>query len=176
MTGTFPFGFPTETAKYLALYVLTFALHQSLMHYVLAGSAFVALAMMFPGRGDVPRADRPPAAVLRDWMPFMFSAAITAGVAPLLFVQILYQREFYSANLLLAWRWVIVIPVLIVGFYFLYVSKSFAISRWMWLLRTGLTVATALMFVFVGFCWTANFLLGISEAQWPEVYISGRMP
>ena len=43
----------------------------------------------------------PLAAPLRDWLPFVLSAAITAGIAPLLFVQILYQRAFYTANLLL---------------------------------------------------------------------------
>ena len=56
------------------------------------------------------------------------SAAITAGVAPLLFLQILYQREFYTANLLLFNRWMAILPVLIVGFYSLYLIKG----DWLW--------------------------------------------
>ena len=42
MDTLFPFGFPFPTACYLALYVLTLALHAFFMHYVLAGSALRA--------------------------------------------------------------------------------------------------------------------------------------
>jgi hypothetical protein len=56
------------------------------------------------------------------------------------------------------------------------VSKSFAITRWSWVFRVGLTGAIAVFFAFVGFCWTANFLLGLSEPQWPAVYLSGHLP
>ena len=31
--------------------------------------------------------------------------SITAGIGPLLFVQLLYQRRFYTANLLMGPRW-----------------------------------------------------------------------
>jgi hypothetical protein len=181
----FPFELPFPTAFYLTLYVLTFALHQAFMHYVLAGSLYVAWTICFPGPtkhttatdGDVvPRNDQPLAAVLRDWMPFLLSAAITAGVAPLLFIQIVYQRQFYSANLLLFWRWMVVVPVLIVAFYLLYLIKSSIMKSWPHWLRTAIAVLTAGCFIFVGFCWTANHLLGMSELQWPEIYLTGKMP
>ena len=102
MDSMFPFGFPGPTAFYLTLLVLTFALSQALMHYVLAGCLYVAWATMWPGKGGVPRDQQPLAATLRDWMPFLLGAAITAGVAPLLFIQIVYQRQFYTANLFVA--------------------------------------------------------------------------
>src|SRR5665213_3159326 len=120
MNELFPFGLPWPTVFYLTLYLLTFILHQAFMHYVLAGSMYVAWATIWPGRGPVPLTEQPLAAVLRDWMPFLLSAAITAGVAPLLFIQIVYQHQFYTANLLLWWRWMIVVPVLIIAFYLLY--------------------------------------------------------
>ena len=44
--------------------------------------------------------------------------------APLLFVQLLYQRRFYTANLLMGPRWGAVVPALIVGFYALYLAKA----------------------------------------------------
>ena len=174
MDTTFPFGFPAPTAFYLVMYVLTFALHQAFMHYVLAGSVYVAWATIFPGKGDVPRARMPLASVLRDWMPFMLSAAITAGVAPLLFVQIVYPVHFYTANLLLGWRWMVVIPVLIVGFYLLYVVKSRALSNWNAVTRSAVVIVVAICFLFVGFCWTANHLLAADESNWPEIYRSGK--
>lgn len=176
MDTLFPFGLPEATAWYTTLYVLTFALHQALMHYVLAGSLVVAWATAFPGRGAVPRHEQPLVATLRDWMPFMLSAAITAGVAPLLFVQVLYQQQFYTANLLLSWRWMVVIPVLIVVFYLLYLLKTDLMWKWPWAVRSGIALLVAAGVVFVGFCWTANYLLSTDESAWPEVYATGRLP
>jgi hypothetical protein len=176
MDNVFPFGFPEPTAFYLTLQVLTFALHQAFMHYVLAGSMYVAWTYVFPATSDPPRNQQPLAAVLRDWMPFLLSAAITAGIAPLLFIQILYQREFYTSNLLLSWRWVIVVPVLILAFYLLYLLKSSLIARLPFAVRVFVVALTAASFVFVGFCWTANHLLGIAVSDWPQVYVTGDLP
>lgn len=176
MDTLFPFGLPYPTAFYLMLYVLTFALHQAFMHYVLAGSLYVAWATLFPGRAPVPRTEQPLAATLRDWMPFLLSAAITAGVAPLLFIQIVYQRHFYTANLLLWWRWMIVVPVLIAAFYLLYLLKSSLLAKWPYTARAAVALVTAGCFVFVGFCWTANHLLSLHEADWPQVYATGELP
>lgn len=175
METFFPFGFPTPTAFYLTLYVLTFALHQALMHYVLAGSGYLAWCNLVPGDGETPRTAQPLAMILRDWMPFALSAAITAGVAPLLFVQIVYPTEFYTANLLLWWRWMIVIPVLIVAFYLLYLVKSRQYSEWSFLARTSIAVFISASFLFVGFCWTANHLISMHPEEWPSIYESGNI-
>jgi hypothetical protein len=106
-------------------------------------------------------------------MPFALSGAITAGVAPLLFVQILYRQQFYSANLLLGWRWMVVIPVLVIAFYLLYVVKSKVVSRMSLLVRLGLSISVAACFLFVAFCWTANHLLSLDATVWPDAYGSG---
>lgn len=176
MIAPFPFQYPAATAFYLALYVLTFVVHQVFMHYVLAGSIYVAWATLSPGRNSQPRTEQPLAATLRDWMPFLLSAAITAGIAPLLFIQIIYQLQFYTANLLLWWRWMLVVPVLIIAFYLLYLVKSSMLWRWPYPVQLLVAVGTSLCFVFVGFCWTANHLLASSGAAWPEVYATGQLP
>lgn len=174
METVFPFGFPAATAGYLALYVLTFALHQFFMHYVLAGTLYIGWCSLFPGNGT-PRGEQPLAALIREWLPLLLSAAITAGVAPLLFVQIVYPTQFYTANLLLSWKWMIVVPLLIVAFYLLYLLKSKIFTRWPLAARAAITVATAASFVFIGFCWTVNHLLGNNTAAWPDVYSSGQL-
>jgi len=176
MDTIFPFGFPPATAFYLTMYILTFVLHQAFMHYVLAGSLCLTWCTIFKGRESVAWAEQPLQATLRDWIPFLLSAAITAGVAPLLFIQIVYQYQFYTANLLLWWRWMIVVPVLIVGFYLTYLVKSHRLWTWPYAVRVGVLVATSLCFVFVGFCWTANHLLANRGATWPEVYTTGHLP
>lgn len=173
MNTTFPFGFELPLAFYLTIYVLTLVVHVVLMAYVLAGSLWLTWASLFPGKEGAPRTMQPMSRLLRDWMPFALSGAITAGVAPLLFVQILYPQQFYTANLLLGWRWMVVIPVLIVVFYLLYVVKSRAIASWALPLRVLLACGVATCFLFVAFCWTANHLLSLNQSQWPTVFQSG---
>lgn len=173
MDRMFPFGFESHLSFYLVVYVLTLVVHIFLMAYVLAGSLWLSWVTLFPGADAVPRTNQPLAKILRDWMPFALSGAITAGVAPLLFVQILYRQQFYSANLLLGWRWMVVIPVLVIAFYLLYVVKSKVVSQWALPVRLGLSVSVAACFLFVAFCWTANHLLSLDATAWPGAYGSG---
>ncbi len=173
MDRMFPFGFESHLSFYLVVYVLTLVVHVFLMAYVLAGSLWLSWVTLFPGGDSIPRTKQPLARILRDWMPFALSGAITAGVAPLLFVQILYRQQFYSANLLLGWRWMVVIPVLVIAFYLLYVVKSKVVSRMSLLVRLGLSISVAACFLFVAFCWTANHLLSLDATVWPDAYGSG---
>ena len=98
-------------------------------------------------------------------------AAITAGVAPLLFVQVLYPRHFYTANLLLSWRWMVLVPALIAAFYLLYLLKSERFAMWPRGRRRLVALATAACLVFAAFCWMANHLLSIDGDRWADVYL-----
>ena len=94
--------------------------------------------------------------------------ALVPGVAPLLFLQILYKREYYTANLLLFNRWKAILPVLIVGFYAIYLLKSWWLTR-----RAGWIAAAVpiLCVAFTGYSWTENHLLSVrSPAFWGEFY------
>lgn len=184
MEHVFPFGFPWPTASYLSLYVLTLVLHVIPMNYVLAGSVWLAVRglALHPGASKTMEAGtgshslsaaQAVDVLLRDWLTFALGGAITAGVAPLLFMQILYQTEFYTANLLLFHRWMSILPVLIVAFYFLYLLKSEALKRrgrWLAVLLQTLVLAC---FVFVGYTWTENHLLSLQgQAGWVTFYES----
>ena len=131
----FPFALPGPTATYLVLYLVTLAAHFAFMGYVLAGSGYVAVSALSQRAGGASGADESiadesiVAPILRDWLPFALGTAITAGVAPLLFLQVLYKEHFYTANLLLFYRWLAVVPVLIAGFYLLYLQKSQTAAR-----------------------------------------------
>ncbi|HKB02274.1 MAG TPA: hypothetical protein VKD90_08645 [Gemmataceae bacterium] len=168
MDAVFPFGFPSATAFYLAVYVLTLAVHVVFMNYVLAGSAIVAGSALM-------RRDERVVRVLKDWLPVMLSGAITAGVAPLLFIQILYKQAFYTANLLLFHRWMLILPVLIVGFYALYLMKSGWLSRRRGWARAAVTAVPFATIAFVGYSWTENHLLSLRDrAYWVDFYAGDR--
>ena len=145
---------------WLALYLLTFALHAVFVSYVAAGTGYALVAA-------VRRSADPIAARARDWLPFMLGAGITAGIGPLLFIQLLYQRRFYTANLLMGPRWGAVVPALIVGFYALYVAK--AAARW----RTLALAAGLACFAFVAWSWTELHLVMLDDPGWRAMYASG---
>lgn len=172
MTGVFPFGLPPATTFYLVLLMGTLLLHMVFMHYVLAGSTYLAFGrLMGPRRCAVCGWQ----AILIDWLPFATGLAITAGVAPLLFVQILYQRAFYTSNLLLSHRWMAILPVLIACFYLLYLQKSAWITRRPWFWRIPVAAAACAGFAFIAYSWTENHLLSLDEAAWPELYAAGSL-
>lgn len=154
-----PFDASIESL-WLALYLLTFALHAVFVSYVAAGTAYTLVAAL--RRSSDPIADR-----TRDWLPFMLGAGITAGVGPLLFIQLLYQRRFYTANLLLGPRWGAVVPALIVGFYALYLAKASERHR-----RLALAVG-ALCFGFVAWSWTEIHQVMLADPAWADLYGRG---
>lgn len=165
METIFPFGFPGPTAMYLSLYVATLTLHMLLMHYVLAGSAWLTWNSFAAMPKSKASNQSTIAKRLQDWLPFALGGAITAGVAPLLFVQILYQREFYTANLLLSHRWMSILPILILAFYMLYLQKTKWLNqRAAWLKPFVWTVVVS-SFVFVGYSWTENHLLSLQKQE-----------
>lgn len=149
-------------SAWLALYLVTFALHVVLISYVVAGTAYALVQALR-------RAEDPVAERARDLLPFMLGLGITAGVAPLLFLQLLYQRQFYTANLLLGPRWGAVVPALIVGFYALYLAKATATMRWR---RAALAVALG-FFTFVAWSWSELHLVMQDQPAWREMYAAG---
>lgn len=171
MDQIFPFNLPAPTAWYAVLYVVTLLMHIVFMSYVLAGSIMLGVAGF---RGMLGSKAKPSdwsavTTILKDWMPFALSAAITAGIAPLLFIQILYQQEFYTANLLSFHRWMAILPVLIVAFYLLYLLKAHRIEG-----KTALQGIVAMLvmacILFVGWSWVENHLLSLNRAAWPTQY------
>jgi len=173
MEAPFPAGLPLATAFYLTLYVLTLVIHVLFVSYVLAGTAYLAAVHFLPGHPAAPRHKGGAAEALRDWMPLGLSGAITAGVAPLLFIQILYQRAFYTANLLLFHRWMAILPVLIVGFYLLYLLKSRRAAEGPAWRGGALALAAWLCFAFTGYSWTENHLLSLQPGAWPAFFGAG---
>ena len=180
MLDSFPLDLPGPTRLYLLLYVFTFAVHQLFMHYVAAGSLLLSIDALRGQLGSTNDGSKPGNSsieqIVRDWLPFQLSAAITAGVAPLLFVQILYPKQFYTANLLLGWRWMIVVPILILAFYGLYLLKSNWLLRANRSLRIFVAASLSIAFLFVGFCWTVNHTIANSESDWTTIYRTTEIP
>lgn len=168
MIDKFSWNLTPSSLFYVGLFVATFLLHFLSVSYVVGGVLYLgwrqALARESSSLGvGISR-------IVRDWMPFMLSVAITLGVAPLLFIQIVYPKHFYTANLLLAWRWMLVIPALICGFYLLYVIKTSYFERASRGLRMAVLAFTCACFLFVGASWSADHILQQLDMYWPHMY------
>lgn len=165
----FPFAYPFATQFYLDLYVVTLVAHLLAMFYVFAGTCHLAL---FGGMATTSAAGRIND-IVRDWLPFALSVAITAGIAPLLFIQLLYQFDYYTANVLLSHRWMSILPVLIVAFYGLYLLKMKIFQKSRRLLDRLIAIFVFGCVCYVGYTFSENHLLSIqSKLSWAEHYAS----
>lgn len=104
------------------LLVFTFILHALFMNLALGGTLLAFFAQLASGgRAGDPRTIL--AQRLMGINAYGISLAITTGVAPLLFVQALYQQYFYSATILIGWAWLLFLAMLTLGYYSAYLYK-----------------------------------------------------
>jgi hypothetical protein len=149
------------------LLLLTFFLHVLPMNFVLGGS-IMTLVARWRSRGDA----SVHAGTLARWMakamPVAIAAAVTFGVAPLLFLQALFGRLFFTSSILMAGFWLAVVPLLIAAYYAAY-TVSFASDRrrsWIGPLSWLMTIA----FLAVGFVYVNNMSLMLQPDRFVELY------
>jgi hypothetical protein len=110
-----PDTIPVPWGYFQFLLMLTFALHLLLMN-ALVGSTGIALYSHLRG-GEV---HGRLASGLSKVLPILAAFTVNFGVAPLLFVQVLYGHLFYASSILMAVFWLAVIPLLIAAYYAAY--------------------------------------------------------
>lgn len=155
-----PAPLPGPPWLFHVLWVVTFLIHLLFVNSVLGGTLLAALA----GSGKPGR--RETATLLVEVNSWAISFAITFGIAPLLFMQVLLGRFFYTATVLVAWAWLGMLGLLIVGYYLNYVAK--------YRLRAGkgagaILVVEALCFLGIAATQVAVSLLHMQPARWTAV-------
>lgn len=109
-------GVPSHPLVFLVLGVLTFALHMAAVQVMLGASALTLRGAFSPSLHW-----RRLAQAMLVTAKIAVSVAIVIGVAPLLFVQVVYDPFWYTSNVLSAW-WVIgFIGLLILGYIAMYI-------------------------------------------------------
>jgi hypothetical protein len=103
--------------------------------------------------------------------PVLMAWTVTAGVAPLLFLQVLYGHFFYTSSILMAFYFILVIPLIIAAYYALYARKrsSAAFSP----LAVAETAAATAILLYIAFALSANVSLMLSPESW-KAYASNR--
>jgi len=164
-----PAGVPSHPLVFLLLGVLTFALHIAAVQ-VMLGAGTLVLAGAF--RADA-RWRRLAAAMLAT-SKIAVSVAIVIGVAPLLFVQVVYDPFWYTSNVLSAW-WVIGFIVILIagysamyGFYWLNEDLRARPARGGWLM-----VASLVLLLLVGWIMHVLSYQMLWPEQWKDWYAPG---
>jgi hypothetical protein len=155
---------PVPLAAPVALFwffsILTFTLHVLPMNAVLGGAVLGAVSRWRARRGDPHHAQL--AQLIGKLLPVLIAAAVSLGVAALLFLQVLYGRVFFSSAIVMGWFWLAVVPLLIGGYYAAY-AVAFAEHRGG---RLGAAVVVAVVALTIGFIYTNNMTLMLRpEAQ-----------
>lgn len=155
-------GLPGPPWLFHVLLVFTFFLHLIFMNLTLGGT-IMAFVSHLRARGRVDDPNGVLAARLTAVNTYAISLAITTGVAPLLFVQVLYQQYFYSGTILLGWSWFALLVLLLIGYYAAYLHKSF---RGPWL------GVSSVMFFAVAMVHVAVHLVHVQPDQWSAFSVS----
>jgi hypothetical protein len=155
-----PAPLPGPPWLFHVLWVLTFFIHLLFVNTVLGGSLLAAASSAARPAG---RATQKLFVDLNAWA---ISLAITFAIAPLLFIQVVLGRFFYTATILIAWAWFSMLGLLIVGYYLNYVAK--------FRMKAGKTASVALVFEAVCFVAIAAIqvavnLLHMQPGHWPAV-------
>ena len=115
-------GLPGPPWLFHVLLVFTFFLHVLFVNLTLGGTLLAAVAH-FAGGGRRDDFRTVLAGRLMAVNNYGISLTITTGVAPLLFIQVLYQQYFYTATILIGWVWFGLLVALTLGYYAAYLYK-----------------------------------------------------
>jgi hypothetical protein len=155
-----PASLPGPPWLFHLLWVVTFLIHVLFMNVVLGGSLLAALA----GSRRVGRQES--ARFFVEVNSWGISLAITFGIAPLLFMQVIYGRFFYTATILVAWLWLGLLGLLTVAYYLNYVAKhrlraDRPVSVFLWI--------EAFCFLVIASIQVAVNLLHLQPTRWEHV-------
>lgn len=158
-----PDSIPVSWGWFQFLLLLTFPLHLLAMNAMLGGLA-IGVVQHIRG-GALPRELAHRIAVA---MPLVIAFVVNFGVAPLLFVQVLYGQFMYSSSVLMGGFWILIVPILIIAYYGAYLYDF----RFTKLGSAGPLVAVVvfLLLVAIGFFYSNNMLLMALPERFGEYF------
>ncbi len=147
-----------------SLHILTLTLHFAAMNFVFGGIVVILLGRI----ND--RWNNPAVQKLIKLFPTAMAATVTLGVAPLLFVQMVFPKQIYSASIVSGWFWLAIFGVAMLAYYFLY-GAAFTKK----LGRQALYLILAFVgLVYISFIYSATFALTENPGLIKMLYAAGQ--
>lgn len=162
-----PNPLPAPYWVFKLLLVVTFFLHILAMNFMMGGAVLALVAKWRPGNREH---GRRAFADLAKKLPSFLPATITLGIAPLLFVQVLYGQFFYTSSIIVAWPWFLVLVFLTISYYgFYYVSFENAAHPGK---ATSVLLFSILLVFAIGFIYSNNLTLSQAPSRWQAKYFA----
>ncbi len=163
-----PDTIPAPWGLFEFLDIFTLIIHLLFMNVVVGGCIIAFFSRL--KASSQPLAESLPGAFIKK-IPSILALTITFGVAPLLFIQVLYGHFIYSSSVLMAVYWILVIPFLIIAYYGVYIhAQKYLDSR-------GLSVAalgvSSVLLIYIMMTYVNNMTLMLQPEKW-QVYFSNR--
>ena len=165
-----PVPLPAPTWLLEFLLVFTFILHVLAMNFLL-GEVIILTVSSFQGRRDSKH--REFTRRVSRAMPSVTAFTITLGVAPLLFLQLVYGQLFYASSALMAWYWLAVVFLVLFGYYGIYwyqMQHDELGPKAAWVI-----LVTAMLFIGVAFIFTQNMSVMLRPQDFYSLYVKGRV-
>jgi hypothetical protein len=165
-----PVPLPAPAWLLVFLLVFTFVLHLLAMNFLLGGTLILTVSS-FLGRRD--SRHREFTRRITRALPSVTAFTITLGVAPLLFVQLVYGQLFYTSSDLMAWYWLAVVFLVMLGYYGVYwyqMQQEELGPKAAWV-----SLATAILFILVAFIFTQNMTAMLHPEDFYSLFVNGRV-
>jgi len=143
---------PVAWGWFQFLLLLTFPLHLLAMNAMIGGLAIGVFQQFKGGEPGGRLAHR-----IAVMLPLVIAFVVNLGVAPLLFLQVLYGQFAYTSSILMGVFWISIVPILIIGYYGAYLydfqfSRLGSAGKWLGLL-------IFLILLCIGYFFSNNMLL-----------------
>jgi len=158
-----PDAIPVHWGWFQFLLLLTFYLHILLMN-VMLGTVIIAFVRHLQRPADSSLLSRE----ISKKLPFSIALAVNFGVAPLLFVQVLYGHLIYASSVLMAALWLSIVAILIAAYYTAYIYR-YQYNK----MTDGRMVATGLiscLLLIIAFFFSSNFTLMHHPETWVRYF------
>ncbi|MBN2423516.1 MAG: hypothetical protein JXR46_07680 [Calditrichaceae bacterium] len=159
---------PAPSGIFIALGLITFTLHILIINTILGGGLITLFSRLrSPDQENSDHFYYPAV----NKIPTMFALGVNLGVAPLLFIQVIYGHLFYTSSILMASFWIMIIPLLIIAYYgaYIHARKYFPAP----FLSKSAILITILIVLYIGFIFVNNLSLMVQPEKW-TIYFDNR--
>ena len=167
-----PNPLPAPYWLFKLLLIVTFFLHILAMNFMLGGGVLALTAKWRHKKsadGNLADGNRMFFDIARK-LPSLLPATVTLGIAPLLFVQVLYGQYFYASSIIIAWPWFLVLVMLCAAYYSFYFA-SFQTGQNHRRASAAMLFSMILVFV-IGFLYSNNMTLSEVPSRWRAKYFA----
>lgn len=158
-----PDAIPVSWGWFSFLLLLTFFLHILFMNAMLGGGIIALISSLSRNKKTQEIARE----ISYKW-PYTIALAVNMGVAPLLFLQVIFGHFIYTSSILMAAWWLSIILLLIIAYYsaYIYDFRFVPLGN----LRIVPLAVTVILLLTIAFLFTNNMTLMLQPDRWTAYF------